>query len=138
MTNFEKIIEVRWADVDHNQHVRHSAYYDFGAHVRIRFFETVDYSSQVLQKLHLGPILFEESCAFIREIRLDDTLRVNLLRGPMREDASHWTLYHEIFNQREEKVAQIRVKGAWMDLQKRKITVPPHRSSGSAQSPGAG
>lgn len=122
---FEKVIEVRWADVDQNGHVRHSAYNDYGAHVRIKLFSEFGFGADKMKALNLGPILFHEECSFIREIKPDDTVRVNVLRGQMKPDGSRWIIHHEIFNQDNVKVAHISVKGAWIDTDKRTLTVPP-------------
>lgn len=122
---FEKTIAVRWSDCDINQHVRHSAYYDYGAHVRIRFFQEYGFAVKAMSQLGIGPILFKEECSFIKEIRPYDTITVNMLRGEISDDASRWVLHHEIFNQKGEKNAHITVKGAWIDLQLRKLTIPP-------------
>lgn len=122
---FEKKIEIRWADCDANRHVRHSAYYDFGAHSRIKFFTEMGFNSANLAQMDLGPILFKEECSFIRELRAEDTIMVNLLKGKVSEDASRWELHHEIYNSQGEKSAHITIKGAWMDLKKRKLTIPP-------------
>ncbi|WP_414648539.1 acyl-CoA thioesterase, partial [Chitinimonas sp.] len=37
MEVFRHTVEVRWADCDANQHVRHSAYADFCTHARIEW-----------------------------------------------------------------------------------------------------
>lgn len=86
MSAYEQKIAVRWSDVDQNRHVRHSAYYDYGAHVRIRFFADMGFGEADFERLSLGPIIFKESCSFIREIRSDEVVRVNILRGDMRPD----------------------------------------------------
>ena len=125
MKNFEKEIEIRWSDTDPNRHVRHSAYYEYGAHTRIRFFLDHGYTSAKMNELNIGPILFKEECSFIREIFPEDIIKVNLLKGEMSEDASRWVLHHEIFSQEGEKKAHITVKGAWIDLTLRKLTTPP-------------
>lgn len=125
MENFEINIEVRWADADPNRHVRHSAYYDYGAHARIRFFVKHGYTAKKLADLNIGPIIFKEECSFIRELHPDDEIRINLLKGEVKADASRWTLHHEIFNQHGEKCAQVSTQGAWIDLSKRKLTTPP-------------
>ena len=122
---FEKQIAVRWGDCDLNRHVRHSAYYDFGAHVRIRFFSEMGYDTQKMGLLKIGPILFKEECSFIRELHLEDNIRVNLLKGAIALDGSRWELHHEIFNSKQEKSAHITVRGAWIDLVARKLTKPP-------------
>ena len=125
MALFEKTIEVRWADVDQNRHVRHTAYYDYGAYTRIRFFIENGFDSDRMEELQFGPIIFREECSFIKEIHPSDTLKINLLRGPLREDGSRWTLYHELFNSKGEKCAHIAVDGAWMHPEKRKLVIPP-------------
>lgn len=125
MKTFEKQIEVRWSDVDQNRHVRHSAYYDYGAHVRIRFFNELGFNAQKFGELNIGPVIFKEECSFIRELTPDATITVNLLKGPSSEDGSRWSLYHEIFNSKGEKSAHLKLEGAWIDLSKRRLTIPP-------------
>ena len=124
MIKYEKEIEVRWSDTDPNRHVRHSAYYEYGAHVRIRFFAENGFDSTKLSELNLGPVVFKEACSFIKEIHPNDTIRINLLKGQMKDDCSRWELHHEIFN-RHGKCAHITLTGAWMNLLERKLTVPP-------------
>jgi acyl-CoA thioester hydrolase len=125
MNTFEKTIEVRWQDCDANRHVRHSAYYDYGAHNRIRYFSEIGFDSKQMKALNIGPILFKEECTFLKEISLEETIRINLLKGEISPDAGRWILHHEIFNSNNKKCAHITIKGAWMDLIKRKLTVPP-------------
>ena len=125
MSKFEKKIEVRWADADQNRHVRHSAYYDYGAHMRIRFFAERGFDSEEMNRLGIGPVLFKEECSFLKELHTDDTITINLLKGAISADASRWVLHHEIFNQHGEKCAHITTKGAWIDLKLRKLTIPP-------------
>jgi len=83
------------------------------------------YDSSLLNKLNLGPILFKEECSFIKELHPDDTISINILKGEIKDDGSRWVLHHEIFNGKREKSAHISTKGAWIDLEKRKLTIPP-------------
>ena len=73
----------------------------------------------------MGPIMFKEECSFLKELHPEDTITINLLKGDLREDGSRWVLHHEIFNQKGEKCAHLSIQGAWMDLVKRKLTIPP-------------
>lgn len=125
MKKYEKEIEVRWADVDANRHVRHSAYYDYGAHIRIRFFADIGFDGNKMSELNFGPVAFKEECSFLKEVHTNDTIRINLLKGTINEDCSRWTIHHEIFNQHNVKCAHITISGAWMDLKKRKLIAPP-------------
>ncbi len=124
MKKFEKQIEVRWSDSDLNRHLRHSSYYEYGAHSRIRFFASCGFDTTAMKKANIGPVVFKEECSFIKEIHPDDTITINLLKGEVSEDGSRWVLHHEIFNNNE-KSAHITLKGAWIDLNLRKLTIPP-------------
>ncbi len=126
MNNFEQEIKVRWSDIDQNGHVRHSAYYDYGAHARIAYFNKIGFDARKMQKLAFGPVLFKEECSFIRELLIYDTVKINLLQGVCTPNFDRWTLHHEVFNSKGVKCAHISVKGAWMDLSKRKLTLPPN------------
>lgn len=124
MHKFEKTIDIRWSDVDQNRHVRHSAYYDFGAYIRIKCITEAGFGAKELADQVIGPILFKEECSFIREIKPDDTIRINILKGDISKDGSRWIIHHEIFNQEDQKVAHITVHGAWMDTELRKLKSP--------------
>jgi acyl-CoA thioester hydrolase len=41
MASLSKQLSFRWSDLDPNFHVRHSAYYDFGAQHRIEFWKVL-------------------------------------------------------------------------------------------------
>ncbi len=127
MDPFKKSIEIRWQDCDANGHVRHSAYYDFGAHARIRFFTENQFSPSQMSTLGIGPIIFKEECTFLKEIKMEETIQINVLKGDFSADGSKWVLHHEIFNQKGQKAAHISLSGAWLDLQKRKLTIPPKK-----------
>lgn len=61
----------------------------------------------------------------MKEIKSNDIIRINLLRGELHPDGLKFTLHHELFNASDDKLAHITVKGAWMDLKRRRLTVPP-------------
>ncbi|MGO4822058.1 MULTISPECIES: acyl-CoA thioesterase [unclassified Flavobacterium] len=124
MTAFSKKLSFRWSDLDPNFHVRHSAYYDFGAQHRIEILESLGLTMKVLQSNSFGPILFREECVFRKEIKLSDTIFMHTKVSQMREDASRWSIVHEFKNENDQLCATITVDGAWMDTQLRKIAKP--------------
>jgi len=79
MTDFTLPVDVRWADLDANNHVRHSVYYDWGAQARMNFLTSKGLGANVLQEQHFGPILFREECIFRREIRFGDEITINVV-----------------------------------------------------------
>ena len=124
MTSFTKEISLRWSDLDPNFHVRHSAYYDFGAQHRIEILESLGLTMKVLQQQHFGPILFREECIFRKEIKLADKITMQTKVSQMRPDASRWSIVHEFINEEGNLCAVITVDGAWMDTKLRKIANP--------------
>ena len=124
MSSYEKKIELRWSDLDPNFHLRHSAYYDFGAYIRISYFNDFGLSNQVLIENHFGPILFREECVFRKELKMDDDITINLQVVKARQDLSRWTIKHE-FSRNGQLAAVLTVDGAWIDTQLRKLTNLP-------------
>lgn len=124
MTSFSKQLSLRWSDLDPNFHVRHSAYYDFGAQHRIEILENLGMTMKVLQMNHFGPILFREECVFRKEIKLSDNIFIHTKVSKMKPDASRWSIVHEFKNEENQLCATITVDGAWMDTKLRKIANP--------------
>jgi acyl-CoA thioester hydrolase len=124
MATFTKEISIRWSDLDPNFHMRHSAYYDFGAQHRIEILEQYGLTMKAMQEQHFGPVLFREECVFRREIRLNSKVFITTKVGKMKTDASRWTIVHELKNEKDELYAVISVEGAWMDTKLRKLANP--------------
>jgi len=118
-------ISLRWSDFDANMHLRHSAYYDFGATARLDFFNVQGLTYELMQELHIGPILFREEALFKREVRLGDKLFINILVSKLRRDYSRFSFRHEITRDDGTLCAIITVDGAWLDTTLRKLTLPP-------------
>jgi len=124
MSTFTKEISIRWSDLDPNFHMRHSAYYDFGAQHRVEILAQQGLTMQVMQKEHFGPIAFREECVFRKEIHMSDTITISTKIGKMKADASRWSIVHELINQNGILCAIITIDGAWMDTQLRKLAIP--------------
>lgn len=125
MKQFIKDIQVRWSDLDPNFHLRHSVYYDWGAFCRVEFLVKYDLTPEVMERLHFGPILFREECVFRKEIRLSDSVSMDLQLLKAKNDYSRWTIQHNIFKNGGITAAILTVDGAWMDKVKRKLITPP-------------
>jgi acyl-CoA thioester hydrolase len=125
MEAFLKDIQVRWSDLDPNVHLRHSVYYDWGAFCRISFLDEHQLTTELMQRLHIGPILFREECVFKKEIRLGDKVAIDLQVTKAKKDFSRWTIQHTVFKNGNAVSAIITVDGAWLDTTKRKLATPP-------------
>jgi acyl-CoA thioester hydrolase len=132
MQSFIKKIDIRWSDLDPNFHLRHSAYYDFGAYSRVCFLESIGITSQVLTEYQIGPVLFREECSFRKEIHFADDISIDLQLEKCTPNFSRWTMKHRILRDGETVCAIITVDGAWIDVGLRKLTAIPEAFSAKA------
>jgi acyl-CoA thioester hydrolase len=127
MSEFSRIIQLRWSDLDPNFHIRHSVYYDWGAFVRVEFLNEQGLTSHAMQELKFGPILFREECVFRKEIRSGDVIKMNLQLARSKQDFSRWTIQHQITKADGTLCSVLTVDGAWIDVEKRKLASPPDK-----------
>jgi acyl-CoA thioester hydrolase len=125
MDAYVRPVEIRWADLDPNFHLRHSVYYDFGAYCRISFLEEKGLGPAFMAKNHFGPILFREECIFRKEIRLGDVISIDLQLLKARQDMGRWAFQHNFVKKDGVLAAILTVEGAWIDVLQRKLTIPP-------------
>jgi acyl-CoA thioester hydrolase len=125
MKTFSKIFELRWGDVDANMHVMHSKYYELGAHCRLSYFFEHGVTSDLLKKEQFGPILFREECIFKRELHAGEVVTVDYVVTKARKDGSRFSVMHELKKADGTIAAIMYADLAWLDLMKRKLTVPP-------------
>jgi len=122
---FEVNFKTKWSDFDPNRHMRHTAYNDYAAEVRVRFFQEHGLSINEFAKLNIGPILFKEETSFYKEIHIGENINVHMELEGVSKGIERWRFTHQIFNQEGKLSAEIKVYGAWIDLLKRKLTAPP-------------
>ena len=125
MEKYLKKVEIRWSDLDPNFHIRHSVYYDWGAFVRMIFFNEIGITLAAMMQHNIGLIILREECVFKKEIIWGDNITINLKLLQSKKNGSRWTLQHEIFKNENILSAVITLDGAWIDTQKRKLTTPP-------------
>jgi acyl-CoA thioester hydrolase len=124
MVSFSTKAEIRWADLDPNFHVLHSKYYDFGAYCRMAFLIENGLSMELMKELHIGPILLREESFFKKEIKFGDEISINLKLTKISSNYSRWSMEHEIWKNGNILAAIMNIDAAWMDTQKRKLTIP--------------
>lgn len=125
MESYSLPIQIRWADLDLNGHLRHSAYLDYGALLRTRFLTEHDLPTKKLLDHQIGPIVFREEVFYKREIRMEDKITGTQILTKARSDYSRWSMQHELIKEDGTIAAVINLDGAWLDLSKRKLTTPP-------------
>ncbi|RXP45186.1 thioesterase [Lutibacter sp. HS1-25] len=122
---FEVEFKTKWSDFDPNRHMRHTAYNDYASEVRVRYFQEHGLSITEFSKLNIGPILFKEETSFFKEIHIGENITVKMELEGASKGIERWRFNHQIFNENGILSAEIKVYGAWIDLEKRKLTAPP-------------
>lgn len=125
--SYKVTFPTRWADFDPNNHMRHSAYNDYAAEIRVRFFKENGLSLTDLSEQSIGPVLFSENTSFYREINLSEDISVELFLKGLSENGERFKFQHKIFKQNGVLAAEIEIYGAWLDLNLRKLTIPPSK-----------
>lgn len=115
----------KWADFDPNKHMRHSAYNDYAAEARIRFFNEHGITMNYFDEKQFGPILFKEETSFYRELYSSEDIKVSVELSGVSEKGERWKIRHILYKSTGVKAAQIDVYGAWISYKTRKLTTPP-------------
>lgn len=68
---------VRWAEMDPNGHMRHSAYADFATDQRVAYLRAHGFDLQKFGELRLGPVTFREETKFLKEVHVGEAIRVD-------------------------------------------------------------
>lgn len=121
---FQQSIQIRWADIDANRHLRHSVYYDYGASMRMNALTAEGLSMKKLEELRIGPILFREEGIFKREIIFEDVISIDVQLVRSGRNFARWSLRHHFTKADGTLAAIINIDGAWIDVVKRKLAIP--------------
>ncbi|MCK0129985.1 thioesterase family protein [Flavobacteriaceae bacterium F08102] len=122
---FEKRFTTKWADFDANRHMRHTAYNDYAAECRVRYFKESNLDVLNFEKLHFGPILFKEETTFFREVGLSQDLIVNVKLQAISPKGERFKMVHQIFREDGVLAAEVKIYAAWLNLETRKLMTPP-------------
>ena len=125
--NFSVSFKTKWADFDANRHMRHTAYNDYAAETRVRYFKKQGYTVNNFSEDGFGPILFKEETSFFKEIHMGEDITIDLTLKAVSRKSERWKLQHNVFNEAGKLAATINVYGAWIDLEKRKLAIPSEK-----------
>ena len=125
MQTFETQCEVRWADLDPNGHVRHTAFMDWATQCRVAALTAVGLPPKRFQELGCGPVLFREETDYLREVDGGDRITITLELLAASPDWKHWQIRHRLTRRDGVHCSTVVVRGAWFDLRTRKVVAPP-------------
>ncbi len=125
MDRYFKTYTVRWADCDVNGHMRNTAYSEYGTDTRVSWLTQHGFGWDRLTQSRVGPVLLHEAIDYMREVRLGETIEVDLTVVGLSPDGARFKFEHDIWLPNRKKAARIVLAGGWMDLDLRKLRLPP-------------
>ncbi len=125
MDRYAKTYAVRWADCDVNGHLRNTSYSEYGTDTRVSFLAERGFTYDRFIANKLGPVILHEALDYLREIRLGQTFEVDLTVVGLSPDGARFKFQHDVWLPGLKKAARIVLAGGWMDVELRKLRLPP-------------
>lgn len=122
---FEERFAVRWADLDANRHVRNTIFSELATHTRFRLLEAHGFPQERFESLRFGPVMFREEIRYRRELLFGDEAIVSVIAAGLSDDGSQWRVHQEVRRPDGKQAAILRIDGAWIDLDSRRLIAPP-------------
>jgi len=114
-----------WGDMDFNAHMKNTAYLDKSADARMLFFAEQGFPMSEFVRRRIGPVILKDELEYFREVGLLERLRVTTSAAGLAEDGSRFRIRNEFFREDGKPVARVTSAGGWLDLDARKLVVPP-------------
>ena len=111
--------------IDFNGHLAEFGYYYYGVDGLRKLCEDKGCSPKLYQELKIGPITFQTTVSFKKEVRENSMIIVTPRITSISEDCKKWSSQSDILNENEELCASIVSNGAFMDHTSRKVVLPP-------------
>ena len=114
----------RFADIDLNQHMRHSAFADWAAYARTEWLNAHGFTMPKPVELRMTPVMFEDRTRYLQEVRLGERIHLELQLAGVDREGSQWFVRH-IFRRGETVCAVYEAKGAWFSVATRRVVPAP-------------
>ncbi len=122
---YSKSFTAGWADMDFNSHMKNTAFLDRAADVRMMFFSEHGCPMHEFIRLRIGPVIMRDEVEYFREIGLLEPFTVNLAISGLALDGSRFLLRNITLRSDGKPCAKITSAGGWLDLDGRRLVVPP-------------
>jgi len=124
LNEYSGTYEIRWSDLDANNHVNYSAYIDAAGDLRYRFFAQHGFPPERFEQLGVGPAYSAIHAQFFREVRLGEIVTITFAVSGLSPQGGQWKVHHDILKANGKKAVALDLNGVIMDLATRKATLP--------------
>lgn len=122
---YTKTLYAGWADMDFNSHMKNTAYLDKAADVRQMYLAENGFPIEEFTRLRIGPVVMKDEVEYFKEVGLQEQIKVTYALAGHAPDGSRFLLRHDIFRRDGKLSARVTSAGGWLDLNERKLIVPP-------------
>ena len=113
--------------IDFNGHLAEFGYYYYGVEGLRKLCEDKGCTPRLYKELKIGPITFQTTVSFKKEVLENSIILVNPRIISISEDCKKWSSQSDILNENQELCALIASNGAFMDHKSRKVFPPPKK-----------
>lgn len=124
MSEYSRTYEIRWSDLDANNHVNYAAYIDAAADLRYRFFTEHGFPPERFEKLGIAPTYTSIHAQFLREVRMGETVTITFALAGLSMRGGRWRVHHEVLKSTGKKAVTLELEGLILDLASRKAALP--------------
>ncbi len=125
MDRYAKTFTIHWRDCDMNGHVQNTIYNEYCIDTRMAYLTEHGFGYAQLGEHRLGPVALREEIDYLREIGFGETITVDMRRLALSPEGAKFNLAHDVYGGDGKQAARIVFKGAWMDLDARRIVPAP-------------
>ena len=118
-------INIRWSDLDPNQHLANSAYMNFMSATRMVYMTKQGVSYTDLKKNSLGPVVLREEIHYFQEVFPGEPVFISQEITGTSEDGRFYSIRHNFYDKKGNNFARGQIMGTWIDMKTRKIVEPP-------------
>jgi acyl-CoA thioester hydrolase len=125
MERYAKTFKVRWADCDVNGHMRNTAYSECAIEVRMAYLTEHGFGFDRFVEMGFGPVILREEIDYLREVRLGDSVEVDLAYLGLSPDCARFRFGHDFTRADGKPSARIVIAGGWLDMKTRRLIPAP-------------
>lgn len=124
MNEYSRTYEIRWSDLDANNHVNYAAYIDAAGDLRYRFFTEHGFPPERFEQLGIGPTYTAIHAQLLREVRMGETVTITFALAGLSAQGGRWKVHHDVLKSNRKKAVSIDLEGVILDLATRRATLP--------------
>jgi acyl-CoA thioester hydrolase len=124
VSEYSKAYEIRFSDMDANNHVNYAAYINAAGDLRYQFFTEHGFPPEKFLDLGISPFYSSLHAQFLREVRMGETVTITFALTGLSTQGERWKVHHDVLKSNGKKAVSIDLEGGLLNLATRKSALP--------------